>query len=82
MIKWNSVIGRVSRTTHGTTEGRLYYWVRRDGVNEFRCGYYGFGREIEYRDKVFTTLNKARAFCVEIDANLVDNIIVEERANA
>ena len=82
MIKWNKEINGVCRTTHGTTEGRLYYWVRRDGVDQFRCGYFAFGREVERQNKVFATLDEAKAYCVDYDANIVDTFIVEVSANA
>jgi hypothetical protein len=68
-MKWHIVRGRVSRTVNGTTKARAYYWVRRDDVRVFRVGYYAFNRDIECQGKVFTTLNKARAYCKELDDN-------------
>jgi hypothetical protein len=74
-MKWNSVIGRVSTTKQGTTKAHLYYWTRRDGVRDFKAGYYGYGLEIEFQNKQFTTLQKARAYCEQLDTNAV---IIEE----
>ena len=68
-MKWNSVIGRLCVTKRGTTRVHLYYWTRRDGVRDFKAGYYGFGREIEFQNKQFTTLQKARAYCEQLDAS-------------
>jgi hypothetical protein len=73
-MKWNSVIGRVSTTKRGTTRAHLYYWTRRDGVRDFKAGYYGFGREIEFQNRQFTTLQKARTYCAQKDA---DALIIE-----
>jgi hypothetical protein len=73
-MKWHSVIGRVSTTKRGTTRAHLYYWTRRDGVRDFRAGYYGFGREVEFYGKSFRTLNEARTYCAQKDA---DALIIE-----
>jgi len=73
-MKWNSVIGRVSTTKRGTTRAHLYYWIRRDGVKDFKAGYYGYGREVEFYGKTFKTLNEARTYCAQKDA---DALIIE-----
>jgi hypothetical protein len=73
-MKWNSVIGRVSTTRRGTTRAHLYYWTRRDGVKDFKAGYYGYGREVEFYGKSFRTLNEARTYCAQKDA---DALIIE-----
>jgi hypothetical protein len=73
-MKWNSVIGRVSTTKRGTTRAHLYYWTRRDGVKDFKAGYYGYGREVEFYGKSFKTLNEARTYCAQKDA---DALIIE-----
>ena len=73
-MKWHSVIGRVSTTKRGTTRAHLYYWTRRDGVRDFKAGYYGFGREVEFYGKSFRTLNEARTYCAQKDA---DALIIE-----
>jgi hypothetical protein len=73
-MKWHAVRGRVSKTIDGTTRARAYYWTRRDGVRDFKAGYYGFGREIEFYGKTFKTLNEARTYCAQKDA---DALIIE-----
>jgi hypothetical protein len=82
MIKWTTRRGRVWRTINGTTEGRLYYWIRIDNTRDYKVGYYAFGREVERQGKSFVSLGEAKAYVADYDANIVDSIIVEEPFNA
>jgi len=76
-MKWGTRIGRIQITIKGTPRAHWYYWIKREGANNWKAGYYGFGAEIPYRE-TFTTSAKARAYCEAKDREAV--IIEEIRA--
>jgi hypothetical protein len=75
-MKWGTRHGRMQITIKGTPRAHWYYWVKQEGVRDFRAGYYGFGQEIAFRDKSFATSAQARKYCEAKDAEAV--IIVGE----
>ena len=75
-MEWGTRHGRMQITVKGTARAHWYYWVKQEGVRDFRAGYYGYGQEIAFRDKSFATSAQARKYCEVKDAEAV--IIVGE----
>jgi hypothetical protein len=79
-MEWVGVENNCVRqsTKHGTARAHSYYYVWETKEGKWIAGRYWFSREIDFGRKVFSSAEKARAYCEAKDREAV--IIEEARA--
>ena len=82
VMKWHTRRGRIYKSINGTAKAHLFYWVKQEGAYHFVAGYYGFGKDIQFRNLVFKTAGEAKNYCAVKDAEAVVITEVRERAEA
>ena len=81
-MKWHTRRGRVYKSINGTAKAHLFYWVKQEGAYHFVAGYYGFGKDIQFRNLVFRTAGEAKNYCAVKDAEAVVITEVREKEKA
>ena len=83
-MKWHIRRGRLYKSINGTAKAHLFYWVKQEAAYHFVAGYYGFGREIQFRNLVFRTAGEAKNYCAAKDeeAVVITEVREEEKANS
>lgn len=76
-MEWQGIENNavLQRTKYGVAKAHKYYYVYEKSEGKWIAGRYWFSREIDFGRRVFSSAEKARAYCEKIDR---ETLVIEE----